>query len=150
MVSLFLASISFFSCNDANKETDSGALAEENAIENMKELITSNEDDLYRWAGTYQGIMPCASCEGIETFIVLNSNGTYQKSQIYLTEENEEFDEEGTIEWDNDNFTMTLYPNDDSAESQIYEYDGNNLIALKQDGTRVTGALAEYYILEKQ
>ncbi len=30
------------------------------------------------WAGTYQGILPCADCPGIKTQLVLNSDMTYQ------------------------------------------------------------------------
>src|SRR6187431_1282003 len=29
------------------------------------------------WVGTYRGVLPCASCEGIETELTLNKNKTY-------------------------------------------------------------------------
>jgi uncharacterized lipoprotein NlpE involved in copper resistance len=29
------------------------------------------------WSGTYRGVLPCASCEGIQTELTLNKNKTY-------------------------------------------------------------------------
>ena len=36
------------------------------------------------WAGTYFNVLPCASCEGIETWVTLNQDGTFQLKTNYL------------------------------------------------------------------
>lgn len=147
MASLFFASVSFMACNDTKKNTDASSMKDEI----MTESITNNTDDSYGWTGSYEGTLPCADCEGIETIIVLNEDNTYHKSQVYLTGDNpDEFDENGTIEWNKDNFTITLYPDDNSDESSLYKVEEDRIIALSKDGSQVTGAMAKFYILEKQ
>ena len=37
-----------------------------------------NAQNALDWNGTYQGLLPCASCEGIATELVLNDDGTYR------------------------------------------------------------------------
>lgn len=34
--------------------------------------------------GTYQGVLPCASCAGIETTLVLNADGSYRLTTLFL------------------------------------------------------------------
>lgn len=35
------------------------------------------------WAGVYQGVLPCADCEGINTTLTLNNDGTFELEQAY-------------------------------------------------------------------
>ena len=36
-----------------------------------------NSKNSLDWAGTYEGVLPCADCPGIKTRLTLNKNGTY-------------------------------------------------------------------------
>jgi heat shock protein HslJ len=36
------------------------------------------------WAGVYEGVLPCASCPGIQTRLTLNRDETYELSTLYL------------------------------------------------------------------
>lgn len=36
------------------------------------------------WAGVYEGVLPCASCPGIQTRLTLNRNESYELSTLYL------------------------------------------------------------------
>lgn len=38
------------------------------------------------WAGRYSGVLPCASCPGIETVVTLNNDGTFERSMLYIDE----------------------------------------------------------------
>ena len=42
-----------------------------------------NAQNALDWNGTYQGLLPCASCEGIATELVLNNDGTYSLTEDY-------------------------------------------------------------------
>jgi len=35
------------------------------------------------WAGVYQGVLPCADCEGIDTSLTLNDDDTFKLQRIY-------------------------------------------------------------------
>jgi len=97
------------------------------------------------WAGTYRGILPCASCPGIETVVTLSPDGTYVSSARYLEEEGPAFTGGGTFEWDNDGSRIRL-----SGEEPLWFRVGENtLTQLRLDGSMVTSVLAEHYVLTK-
>jgi copper homeostasis protein (lipoprotein) len=43
------------------------------------------------WAGNYQGILPCADCEGIKTQILLNKDLSYVLETQYLGKDEKNF-----------------------------------------------------------
>lgn len=97
------------------------------------------------WAGTYRGVLPCASCEGIETAMTLNPDGTYVSSARYLGEDGQAFTGGGAFEWDEDGNRIRL-----SGEEPLWFRVGENrLTQLRLDGSTITGVLAEYYVLTK-
>lgn len=97
------------------------------------------------WAGTYRGVLPCASCEGIETAMTLNPDGTYVSSARYLGEDGQAFTGGGAFEWDEDGNRIRL-----SGEEPLWFRVGeNSLTQLRLDGSTITGVLAEYYVLTK-
>ncbi|MGF1686548.1 copper resistance protein NlpE [Photobacterium japonica] len=100
------------------------------------------------WNGTYTGILPCASCEGIKTEVVLHKNGTYTLTELYLGEAGDAFEYEGTFNWNTAGNTIAL-PAVGSAGAKFFVGE-SQLFRLDQDGNRVTGELAEHYILKKQ
>jgi copper homeostasis protein (lipoprotein) len=51
------------------------------------------------WAGIYQGILPCADCEGIKTQIVLNKDLSYVLETQYLGKDEKIFQAKGTFKW---------------------------------------------------
>ncbi|MDX2271665.1 MAG: copper resistance protein NlpE N-terminal domain-containing protein [Cyanobacteriota bacterium] len=99
------------------------------------------------WAGVYQGVVPCASCSGIETTLTLNPDRSYRLTLRYLGESDEEIERSGTFSWNEQGNTITL-SNSDNAPSQ-YLVGENQLIQLDQQGERITGGLADQYILSK-
>ena len=40
--------------------------------------------DSLDWAGSYEGVLPCADCPGIRTRVTLSDNGRYEKQTQYL------------------------------------------------------------------
>jgi copper homeostasis protein (lipoprotein) len=101
------------------------------------------------WAGVYQGVLPCADCEGIETQIRLREDLTYEMRTIYLGKDAKAFASTGAFQWDDTGNRIILDVKDDTRESNFFHVGENVLFKLDKDGTRIEGNLAENYILEK-
>lgn len=94
------------------------------------------------WPGSYFGVVPCASCPGIETMITLNEDETYEKTEVYKESDLEPFIEKGKILWTNNGNEIHL------GES-LYKVGENMLIMLDADGNEISGELEKNYILNK-
>jgi copper homeostasis protein (lipoprotein) len=91
--------------------------------------------------------LPCPDCEGIETVIDLNSDYTYQLHQKYLGKGAGLQNTSGTFSWTENGSKLVLKVGKVNQQIQVGE---NRLFWLDQDGKRITGALADHYILTKQ
>jgi len=122
---------------------------EEAVVEQPIELIDEhNARNSLDYLGTYKGTLPCADCEGIETEIVLNEDETYEIKTKYLGKDSQVFSDLGSYTWKEDGNTLE-FENTDS-EITYYFVSENKLIALDQEGNRITGDLAQFYELNKQ
>ncbi|MAY40564.1 MULTISPECIES: META domain-containing protein [Spongiibacter] len=96
------------------------------------------------WMGVYRGVLPCADCEGIETVVVLRSDGHYTSQSKYLGRSDDIFSAQGRIEWNKAGHTITL-PEQDVR----YFVAENRLLHLNQNGAGIHGTLANQYALNK-
>lgn len=100
------------------------------------------------WNGTYKGILPCASCEGIETILTLNSDFSYVLVTNYLGRNDAlEQEKKGKFAWNEDGSIITL-TNINSGPNQ-YKIGENRIWHLDVNGEIITGALADHYVLTK-
>ncbi len=99
------------------------------------------------WQGTYLGILPTAGGGGMETKIILSEDYSYTMQTKYLDKEESFFTRKGKFVWDEKGSKITLQ-NINTAPSQYFVGE-NMLIQLDMDGNRITGELAEHYILRK-
>lgn len=97
------------------------------------------------WAGSYRGVLPCADCPGIETTVTLHPDGRYASAARYLGRNDKPFTDEGTFAWDATGGVITL----SGQEPVRYRVGENRLIRLALDGSPITGALADHYVLTK-
>lgn len=100
------------------------------------------------YEGIYAGTLPCADCSGIRTEIVLRGDSTYSMTTVYEGKGDEKkntFKEDGKYAW-NDAGSVIILNND---SSQLYQVGEEQLIALDMQGNRITGDLADMYILRK-
>lgn len=95
------------------------------------------------WAGSYRGVLPCADCPGIDTLVTLRQQGTFQSRSTYLEREGPLREQQGSFSWSEDGGTVTL-EGDPPARYRVGE---NRLIMLALDGSPITGALADHYVL---
>lgn len=93
--------------------------------------------------GVYFGVLPCASCPGIETTITLNEDGTYERVENYLENEDADDSSKGEIVWIDNKTKISL-------GDYTYMVKENQLIMLNSDGELPKGELAEAYVLNKK
>lgn len=127
-------------CNNNNNRKDSIA---ENQTETAIDRVHNSRNSL-DYEGTYTGVMPCADCSGIQIQINL-SGDNYRRKMVYEGKDSE-FNDSGKYTWNNEGNIIML--GDDRSEQ--YLVGENVLYALDVDGNRITGDLAEMYILKKQ
>jgi heat shock protein HslJ len=97
------------------------------------------------WAGAYRGVLPCADCPGIDTVVMLASDGTYSAQSKYLDKGSEVFSEHGTLIWNSEGNTISL----EGREPAKYFVGENRLTRLALDGSRITGPNAGSYLLTR-
>jgi len=96
------------------------------------------------WAGAYRGVLPCADCMGIETVVVLRQDGHFTARSRYLGKgEGEVFSREGRFSWNAAGNTVAL-----EGDASYFVGEGH-LVRTAQDGSRITGPLADRYVLNK-
>jgi uncharacterized lipoprotein NlpE involved in copper resistance len=102
------------------------------------------------WNGTYFNTLPCASCEGIETWLTLNTDGTFELKTNYLgLNDAREETFTGNFKWDETGSTIQLEGLIGDAPGK-YKIGENQIWHLDQDGNLIEGELAEAYILRKK
>jgi len=99
------------------------------------------------WNGTYTGTIPCADCQGIETSLTLNKDKTYLLRTKYLGKGDTFLEKSGNFAWNAAGSTITL-AGINNAPSQYLVGEGK-LFQLDMSGKRITGDLAEKYVLKK-
>jgi uncharacterized lipoprotein NlpE involved in copper resistance len=116
--------------------------------DNVNMALASNSRNSLDWAGSYQGVLPCASCEGIETTLTLHANNTYQLESVYLGKDvDNRFQQSGIFSWDTKGSIITL--DNIAGEARSFRVEEQGVRQLDLSGQMVTGSLAELYRLNK-
>ncbi len=160
LIILSLSAILAFttSCSNSPEKSENQEEATNEQEEVTTEVETNVEEPIYigdnsatslDWNGTYKGTVPCASCEGIETVLTLNKDMTYKLSTHYfgLNDALEE-DVMGSFAWDETGSIVTL-DNLNNRPNQ-FKVGENRIWQLDMNGERITGDLADHYVLTKQ
>jgi len=108
--------------------------------------IADNSMTSIDWQGTYNGILPCADCEGIKTQIELNADLTYTLKTQYFGKNDSIYRETGKFKWNDTGGSITL----NNSIKQNYLVGENVLFYLDKNGKRIEGDLAENYKLGKE
>ncbi|WP_100628851.1 copper resistance protein NlpE [Algoriphagus formosus] len=144
LISLFI----FFSCqSEKNTETVNDDFPETIEVP-MNPSPGDNSMNALDWEGTYVGTLPCADCEGIETELTINYDGTYSYKTTYLGKESEAEEVTGTFQWDENGSVITLAGLDGAPGK--YKVGENRIWHLDMEGKQIEGDLADKYILTKQ
>ena len=144
LIALF--AITLVSCTNQSKKQN-GTIQDTEINESVIDSHTSEMS--LDWAGVYEGLLPCADCEGIETTIELRENHTYLAHYKYIgkSADSNEFSQEGTFTWDVMGSTITMESENETSQYKVGE---NQIRLLNADGEVNTGNLAELYVLKKK
>lgn len=136
LASLVIA-VSVLSCNNPQKSTKNQLPTADNSRNSLD------------WAGTYHGIVPCADCEGIETLLNIQNDLSYTLKTKYLGKDSPVFESTGTFSWNEQGSIIQLKDSKDATQSAFYQVGENQLFQLDMKGKKITGELANNYILKK-
>ncbi|MTF39032.1 copper resistance protein NlpE N-terminal domain-containing protein [Cyanobacterium aponinum UTEX 3221] len=119
----------------------------EDIMESVTPAIGDTSQNSLDWNGVYEGILPCASCEGIKTTIILNQDLTFVQQVQYLGIDERTWETKGTFQWNEAGNRITLQGIEQAPNQFIVGE--NRLIQLDMNGDRISGDLADKYILNK-
>ena len=144
IVCLIVGAIFFFS----------GYLSTAQKVSNSKwsekpTLASDNSKNSLDWAGTYSGLLPCADCEGIQTVINLTKDLTYHIRTKYMGRKDAPIENSGLFSWTKEGSKIELLGYKAGTMPVFYLVGENKLIQLDMQGNRITGKLADNYILKK-
>lgn len=149
----YLSLIVLGSCNNGfqNEKNDNENAAFKMATVTDSNSVTNdqhNSSNSLGWNGIYKGVLPCADCEGIETEIILNPDSTFLMRTKYLGKAENAFEEKGDFSWGASGNTIVLARLQNKPNQYFVEE--NKIIQLDLSGNKITGKLADKYILIKQ
>lgn len=165
IIAISLLTLGISACSEQEKPTQDSAstsqVAEQihvtqNSAKQTKETLPPSDTSRSSlgWNGTYSGVIPCASGEGIDTIITLKPDNSYVLETHYQgdnTEAKKIFTEAGLFEWNNEGNKISLMGNASrKANPQQLLVGENQLLMLDMKGNQITSSLAELYRLAKQ
>lgn len=131
--------LGFIGCKDNSKNNP-----EEDVVIVEDEVLTL--EDSLSWNGTYQGLVPCASCPGILTTVRLGKDKTFEKTEFYLESEDGYFKRKGNFMFSPDGGKITLTSDKDTL---VYLFDENHSDQLNREQKEIAAELADQYVLTK-
>ncbi|MDN3677516.1 copper resistance protein NlpE N-terminal domain-containing protein [Flavobacterium paronense] len=141
---LLLIFVCLFSCQQQSKnKADSKTDSIKNEV-----LNSHNAKNSLDYIGTYKGILPCADCQGLDTEIAINENGTFSIKTKYQGKGDKVFVQKGHFTWNKKGNIIVL--TDIKNGPNQYFVAENKLIQLDISGKKISGNLAEDYVLSKQ
>jgi uncharacterized lipoprotein NlpE involved in copper resistance len=84
------------------------------------------------WAGSYEGVLPCADCPGIKTRLVLHADGRFSLERQYLERQVAAQMANGRFLWNTAGDTIVL---DAAGSGQQFRVGEGRLLQLDRDGT---------------
>ncbi|ESE41270.1 copper resistance protein NlpE [Shewanella decolorationis] len=138
-----LLAVMVTACSDPQYTTPHSSITQNSEAKTTIPLGDTSQNAL-DWPGEYEGVIPCASCEGIKTTLTLQVDNSFELKSIYLGKDETIFKVVGKFDWDTNGSKITL------SDGSKYLVGENQLFMLDTDGNRINGELAENYILKKK
>lgn len=126
----------FTSCNLSQKAGNRSGSAEHTSKNSLD------------WQGTYYGVMPCASCPGIETELTLTNDQHYVLTRKYI-DKGEATTTKGSFNWDKKGNQIILDGIKNGEAPSQYKIEEGRIRQLDMQNKEITGQLAQRYILTK-
>jgi len=144
---LVIAAAAFMaSCGGNSQKTQDNTSINQLSDSTAKVADEHNAKNSLDYKGTYKGEIPAADAPGIIISITL-TDSTYVKTMKYIGKGDKTFEDKGKYSWNGEGNTINLHGLKD--ESDKYFVGENTLTMLDMDGNKITGDLADKYILRK-
>lgn len=155
---LSILSMSLMACSKSNTETTTETTAssettivqsvEASAPVSSEPMSSESAETSLDWDGEYKGSLPCADCEAIKTKLKLNKDKTFELSQKYvgIKDTEQESKAKGSFTFDVKKPSIILLGAPENKKIFIGE---NYIQFLDEDGNKITGPMADLYILKK-
>lgn len=141
-VLIAVLAFTLMNCTNQEKKNQDTTTTEDETVVDMH-----TSENALDWAGVYEGTMPCADCEGIETVVELKDDHTFTATYNYIGTDDYTVTNEGTFTFDITGSTITLQSEDQTSQYKVGE---NQITLLNADGEVNTGELADLYVLNKK
>ena len=149
LIAVSLVFLSLISCQKQaekdGKSDDTTTVVNDSASSTVSD--EHNSQNSLDYLGMYKGVLPCADCNGISTNIILSKDLSYEIITVYLGKREKIHREKGTFTWNKEGNTIIL--NEIKNAPNQYFVGENTLIQLDMEGKRITGELANKYVLVK-
>lgn len=145
---LLLSAVVFglFSCNSKSnsEKTENPTTTDSTTL--VDEHTSQTSLDYY---GVYEGLTPCADCEGIKMKVTLSKDGTYLLETAYVKNGEDVLpsEESGQFTWAKDGSTIKLEGIKDGP-NQFFVGEGH-LSILDQEGNKIESSLKDMYVLKQ-
>lgn len=114
-------------------------------IDSQTEAMADSSMTSLDWAGTYEGQLPCADCDGIKTIVTINQDNTYVTKETYLGKNATPYETKGTFKWDDKGQRIIF----SDSKRNTYFVGENTLTHLDIDGNKISGDMEALYVLKK-
>ncbi|MBA3827797.1 MAG: copper resistance protein NlpE N-terminal domain-containing protein [Taibaiella sp.] len=139
------SSLLFVSCGNHSKN-ESNNNTEMPGTPGLAAVVEAAES-LSGISGTYTGNLPCTDCDGIKTTLILNDDKSYEIDEQYAGRK--ETNKTIGTHWTVTDSILTL----DSLKGMRphrYKIEDESLVQLDMNGEKITGPIADKFILKKQ
>lgn len=138
---LLIVIFNLYACENTQKKSKTEDVSKSEVVDNH------NAENSLDYTGTYRGLLPCASCVGIMTTIELNSDSTFTKQDLYLSNKDSAFTEEGSFSFNKDGSTIVLKSN--KGDTFTYRVEEGSLLMLNSSGEESGSLPSDLYRLSK-
>lgn len=125
--------IVFISCNNAKQK-------------NAETPDMHTSEMALDYLGVYEGILPCADCEGIKTQLTIHDDNTFTLVSDYLGEKEAKFEDKGSYFIESGEI---LVIQDEDVDQKYFKLQEGSLAQLNADKKMIEGELAPFYVLTK-
>ncbi len=88
----------------------------------------ASDVDTKALAGRFEGVLPCASCPGIDTVLELRPDGSFDLAEHYADEAGTRFELDGS--WSVEGSLLRLDPNAKDAQDRLFQWQPPQSLAL--------------------
>lgn len=139
-----IAVIALISCDNSRNRRGKPIVK---TVDETSVIDSHNARDSLSFYGVYEGVFPCADCEGIKTTVILYKDGNYKMEIGYIKtgESHDSFTLKGGFMWDDGGQIISLVG---AREKNFFVAEGR-LIAVDEDGNEIDSTLSDRYILRQ-